>query len=92
MRRLHSDRPINRILKAVARVGGVNTVEVTSGMMCPRVLRCDYGTENGSLAATQIALRSDHLDSLGGSKAFMYGPSTGIILQIHGCATIYAWY
>jgi hypothetical protein len=39
------------------------------------VVRCDYGTENTSLATTQIAFRMHHNDSMSGEKSFVYGPS-----------------
>ena len=41
---------------------------------CPYILRSDYGTENGSLAAIQRALRF-YDDEMAGEKRFMYGPS-----------------
>ena len=42
---------------------------------CPTVLRSDYGTENSTLAAVQIALRYDHEDTLARDKSFLYGSS-----------------
>ena len=44
-------------------------------LACPAVVRCDYGTENTSLAAIQIAFRYHHDDSMAKEKSFLYGPS-----------------
>ncbi len=49
---------------------------------CPTMLRCDYGTENTSLATVQIAFRLRHRDRLAAQKSFIYGPSTGNIVRI----------
>ena len=38
-------------------------------------MRVDPGTENGLLAAAQIAFRSSGTDSLAGDKSLRYGPS-----------------
>lgn len=43
---------------------------------CPYIVRCDRGTENCVLAASQMALRHDHGDRFSGEKAFKYGKST----------------
>ena len=40
------------------------------------------GTENASLAKSQIAFRMNHGDDLSGEKSFIYGPSTANIV---GC-------
>ncbi len=55
-------------------------VEVVIWCLCQ--FRPDYGTENGLLAASQIAFRLQHTDSLAGSKSFMYGHSTGNIVRV----------
>ena len=57
---------------------------------CPTLLRCDYGTENSSLAKGHIAMRLQHDDTLSGEKSFIYGPSTANIVSracvhIHAC-------
>lgn len=46
------------------------------GIGCPKVVRCDRGTENCKLAKVHIAFRMNHNDSLSGSKSFIYGTST----------------
>ena len=56
---------------------------------CPRILRCDYGTENVRLATTQIAFRLDHDDAMSGKKSFVYGPSTGNIVSFLALSLIY---
>ena len=43
---------------------------------CPRILRCDLGTENTSLEFLQRFFRYDCNDDLAGVKSFMYGKST----------------
>ena len=48
---------------------------------CPAILRCDYGTENTSLATVQIGFRLQHNDSLAGPKSFLYGPSKSNIVS-----------
>ena len=45
------------------------------------MLRCDYGTENTSLATTQIAFRMHHTDAMAGEKSFVYGPSKSNIVS-----------
>ncbi len=49
---------------------------------CPTILRCDYGTENISLATIQIAFRMNGDDSFGGQKSFMFGLSTANIVSL----------
>lgn len=44
--------------------------------VCPRRLRTDCGTENGTMAALQCTLRSEHVDEFAGAKSHMYGTST----------------
>ncbi|KAG9263170.1 hypothetical protein AMEX_G23174 [Astyanax mexicanus] len=39
-------------------------------------LRTDCGTDNGVMAATHCALRSDHMDEFAGARSHMYGSST----------------
>ena len=43
---------------------------------CPRLLRTDPGTENGTMAAVQCYLRANDDDELSGEKAHRYGSST----------------
>lgn len=43
---------------------------------CPRLVRSDPGSENGTMAAIQCYLRADGEDDLAGEKAHRYGPST----------------
>ncbi|KAJ8305087.1 hypothetical protein KUTeg_017365 [Tegillarca granosa] len=43
---------------------------------CPRTVRADKGTENGSVRQIQIHLRAEHDDSLAGERSFVYGKST----------------
>ena len=45
------------------------------------MLRSDYGTENASLAAIQMAFRFDDDDEMAGEKSFMYGPSKSNIVS-----------
>ena len=42
---------------------------------CPTVVRLDCGTENGKVAAVQIAFRMSHGDSLSGQNSVRYGHS-----------------
>ena len=42
----------------------------------PARLRTDCGTENGTMAAIQCALRSQHTDDFAGARSHMYGTST----------------
>lgn len=42
---------------------------------CPSIVRMDRGTENGQVATTQIAFRSQHSDSLNGHNSIRYGAS-----------------
>ena len=42
----------------------------------PMHLRTDCGTENGTIAAIQCALRSTHTDGFAGAASHMYGSST----------------
>ena len=47
-------------------------------------MRCDYGTENTSVASIQIAFRYFHNDCRAKEKSFMYGPSkANIVIQIN---------
>ena len=55
------------------------------GLGCPTVLRCDYGTENTSLATTQIAFQLHHTDAMAGEKSFVYGPSESNIISYALC-------
>ena len=48
---------------------------------CPYILRSDYGTENASLAAIQMAFRFNDNDEMAGEKSFMYGPSKSNIIR-----------
>lgn len=41
----------------------------------PRILRCDKGTENTTLALLQLFFRYNHTDSMSGLKSFIYGRS-----------------
>ena len=43
--------------------------------MCPRLLRCDRGSENAKLSVLQPFFRYNDTDSLSGMKSFMYGKS-----------------
>ena len=52
---------------------------------CPKVLRCDYGTENATIAQIQIAFRMNHDDSFAGVKSFIYGPSSANIVSCLSC-------
>ena len=52
------------------------------------MLRCDYGTENTSLATVQIAFRIHHSDSLAGERSFMYGPSKSNIVSCNWLVSI----
>ena len=54
----------NYYLDCVKQIGGTATV-----------VRADYGTENVKVAGIQRFFRRDCLDSLSGSKSFMYGKS-----------------
>lgn len=56
------------------------------GLGCPTVLRCDYGTENTSLATTQIAFRMHHSDALAKERSFVYGPSKSNIVSFIQCS------
>ncbi len=47
----------------------------------PTIVRSDYGTENASLSAIQIAFRYSHHDYFRATKSFMYGPSTSNIVS-----------
>ena len=40
------------------------------------MVRGDHGTENCVVATLQIAFRMNDMDAHGGSKSFIYGPST----------------
>ncbi|XP_077867977.1 uncharacterized protein LOC144357824 [Saccoglossus kowalevskii] len=42
----------------------------------PRVIRCDFGTENSTVASLQSLFRWDDSDDLAGVKSIMYGKST----------------
>lgn len=44
-------------------------------------MRVDPGTENGLLAAAQIAFRSSGTDSLAGNKSLRYGPSPANVVS-----------
>ena len=50
---------------------------------CPSVVRCDYGTENISIASTQIAFRLYHMDNRAGEHSFIYGPSKANIVSLY---------
>ena len=43
--------------------------------ICPRLLRCDCGTENGKLAQLQPLFKYNDMDSMSGIRSFMYGKS-----------------
>ena len=43
---------------------------------CPSIVRADCGTENTTLAATNMALSHEHSDDFSGSKSFRFGSST----------------
>ncbi|KAF3842919.1 hypothetical protein F7725_001768, partial [Dissostichus mawsoni] len=49
---------------------------VTEHGVIPMRLRTDCGTENGTMAAIQCALRSRHSDNFAGAASHMYGSST----------------
>ena len=42
---------------------------------CPKILRCDRGTENSRIAYLQPFLRRNCHDSLAGTDSFQYGRS-----------------
>lgn len=46
--------------------------------VCPRLLRCDRGTENVKLSVLQPFFRYNDTDSLSGMKSFMYVQSVSI--------------
>ena len=54
----------------------------------PRLLRCDYGTENCDLAYIQPFFRRNHNDSRSRLSSFRYGRSTSN--QV--CIYIYIYY
>ena len=56
---------------------------------CPSVVRCDYGTENISIASTQIAFQFYHTDSRAGVNSFIYGPSKANIVSYSMYASVY---
>ena len=43
--------------------------------ICPRLLRCNCGTENAKLAQLQPLFRYNDMDSMSGIRSFMYGKS-----------------
>ena len=45
------------------------------------MLRSDYGTENPSVATTQIAFRMNDQDTLAAEKTFVYGPSPANVIH-----------
>ena len=49
---------------------------------CPSVIRGDYGTENPTIAAIQIAFRFYHIDGMANEKSFIYGPSKSNIVGV----------
>ena len=54
---------------------------------CLRVVRCDYGTENISIASSQMAFQFYHTDSHAGESSFIYGPFiANIVNQYATCA------
>ena len=58
---------------------------------CPDVLRCDYGTENSSLATIRIAFRYHNHDSMVKDKDFIYRPSkSNIVRAMYTCRCMYA--
>ena len=44
--------------------------------VAPRVIRMDKGTENGTIANIQIAIRSFDVDRMAGANSVILGPST----------------
>ena len=77
---------VHHYLECVKKVGGkIYTICMfytsLTTLGCPTVLRCDYGTENTSLATTQIAFRMFHNDSRSGENSFLYGPSKSNIVS-----------
>lgn len=42
---------------------------------CPKVIRCDRGSENFLIAESQIAFRLNHGDLLSGEKSVRFGSS-----------------
>ena len=60
---------------------------------CPRIVRSDYGTENCYLAASQVALRSEHIDTFAGEKSFRYGKSTTNTVRngLFGLIAVHLW-
>ena len=49
---------------------------------CPSVIRGDYGTENPTIAAIQIAFHFYHTDGMANEKSFIYGPSKSNIVGV----------
>lgn len=60
-----------------------NMINALIVLGCPEVLRCDYGTENSSLATIQIAFRYHHQNSMAKDKSFIYGPSKSNIVCLY---------
>lgn len=53
---------------------------------CPRVVRCDGGTENNRIAFLQPFLRWNGQDAFAGEKSFQYGRSASN--QVQSCITL----
>ena len=56
---------------------------------CPTVVRLDCGTENGKVAAVQIAFRMSHGDSLSGQNSVRYGHSHSNVVGTQWSCTSY---
>ena len=52
----------------------MNNINFITQLGCPLALRSDYGTENCTLAALHIAMRSSHEPNAARS-CYIYGPS-----------------
>ena len=61
----------------------INEINYYNIVGCPAIIRCDYGTENASVATCQLAFRG------GDSASFVYGPSKYNIVRYYILPIIY---
>ena len=80
-------------LQAVESVGGMYIYHCTytsclymhvTSAGCPKLLRCDMGSENANIAFIQPFIRRNHSDARSGSGSFRYGKSTTNQVSRHG--------
>ena len=57
-------------------IGGYYITAIHKREGCPRIVRADFGTENGHVATIQRFLRRNGIDVFSGDKSFMYGKSS----------------